>query len=97
MLDILEAKTDLVPVLQSQGEIGFNIQIGKDNEIRPGLPECAIVTATYTVAGKSIGNAGVIGPMRMDYPKIVSLLDYIGKTINSAMSTGVIEIRDDDE
>ncbi|MCL1954090.1 MAG: heat-inducible transcriptional repressor HrcA [Firmicutes bacterium] len=95
MLSMLEAKTDLVPVLQSKGEMNFNIQIGQDNEIRQGMPECAIVTATYTVGGKSIGNAGVIGPMRMDYPKIVSLLDYIGTAINNAMSIGVVNEKEE--
>ncbi|MDR1138369.1 MAG: heat-inducible transcriptional repressor HrcA [Clostridiales bacterium] len=89
MLSMLEAKRDLVPILQSKGEMSFNIQIGQEQNV--DLPEYAVVTATYTVGGKSIGNAGVIGPMRMDYPKIVSLLDYIGKTINSAMSKGIME------
>jgi len=62
--------------------MSLNILISRDNEIKKGLPECAIVTANYSVNGVKIGKAGVIGPIRMDYPKVVSVLDYIGKTIN---------------
>jgi hypothetical protein len=46
------------------------------------IPECAIVTAKYAINGVNVGKAGVIGPIRMDYPKVISVLDYIGKTIN---------------
>ena len=71
-----------MPVLKNNDDMNLSIKIGKDNEIREGMPECAIVTASYSVNGVNIGQAGVIGPIRMDYPKVISVLDYIGKTIN---------------
>lgn len=82
MLELLDAKEELVPVLKNNDDMNLSIKIGKDNEIREGMPECAIVTASYSVNGVNIGQAGVIGPIRMDYPKVISVLDYIGKTIN---------------
>lgn len=82
MLEILDAKDQLIPVLNNNNSMNLNITIGKDNEIRQGMPECAIVTANYSVNGVNIGKAGVIGPIRMDYPKVISVLDYISKTIN---------------
>ena len=82
MLEILDAKEELVPVLKNNDDMNLSIKIGRDNEIREGMPECAIVTASYSINGVNIGNAGVIGPIRMDYPKVISVLDYIGKTIN---------------
>ena len=82
MLELLDAKEELIPVLQNSDDMSLNILISKDNEIKEGMPECAIVTANYSVNGVNIGKAGVIGPIRMDYPKVISVLDYIGKTIN---------------
>lgn len=82
MLEMLEAKEQLAPMIQGSNDVSLNIKIGKDNEIAEGMPECAIVTANYRVGGVTIGNAGVIGPIRMDYSKVVSVLDYIGKTLN---------------
>ncbi|MCL2847193.1 MAG: heat-inducible transcriptional repressor HrcA [Firmicutes bacterium] len=81
MLELLDAKEELVPVLAGS-DMSLNILISKDDELKEGLPECAIVTANYSVGGKSIGKAGVIGPIRMDYSKVISVLDYISKAIN---------------
>lgn len=81
MLEFLDAKEELVPVLQNSDDMNISIKIGKDNEIREGMPECAIVTASYNIDGVAVGNAGVIGPIRMDYSKVVSVLDYLSKTV----------------
>lgn len=78
MMELLESKERLVPALSSN-EIGLSINISKESGENP---ECAIVTANLTTHGVSIGKAGVIGPIRMDYSKIVSVLDYIGKAVN---------------
>lgn len=82
MLKVLDAKDQLMPMFKSNDDMSLNITISKDNEMKEGMPECAIVTASYSVNGVNIGKAGVIGPIRMDYPKVISVLDYIGKTIN---------------
>ncbi len=81
MLEFLDAKEELVPVLQNSDDMNISIKIGKDNEIRDGMPECAIVTASYNINGVTVGNAGVIGPIRMDYSKVVSVLDYLSRTV----------------
>lgn len=81
MLEFLDAKDALVPALQNSDDMNITFKIGKDNEIRDGMPECAIVTATYNIGGVTVGNAGVIGPIRMDYSKVVSVLDYLSKTV----------------
>lgn len=81
MLEFLDAKEELVPVLQNSDDMNISIKIGKDNELRDGMPECAIVTASYNINGVTVGNAGVIGPIRMDYSKVVSVLDYLSKTV----------------
>lgn len=83
MLHLLDAKNDLYSILEEDDKMELNFRIGADNEICNGVPECAIVTVGCTVGGVNVGNAGVIGPMRMDYSKVVSVLEYIGKIINS--------------
>lgn len=81
MLEFLDAKEELIPVLQNSDDVNITFKIGKDNEIREGMPECAIVTASYNIGGVTVGNAGVIGPIRMDYSKVVSVLDYLSRTV----------------
>jgi heat-inducible transcriptional repressor len=81
VLQIFDAKEKLYPMLKEADEVDLNIKIGPDTR-EDALSECAIVTANYHVNGRSVANAGVIGPIRMDYPLVVSVLDYIGKVLN---------------
>ncbi len=98
MLKILDAKQGLIPILKPNSDMSVSIQINRDNELAKGSPECAVVTATYSIGGKST-NAGVIGPTRMDYPKVVSVLSYIAKTINALQdgTAGELEQGQDQE
>lgn len=85
MLELLETKNQLVPLIDSGSGVSLNIKIGKD-ENGADVPDCAVVSASYSVGGVNIGNVGVIGPMRMNYAKVVSVLDYIGKAIEELPS-----------
>lgn len=69
--------------------IEFSVRIGKEDS---GVDKCAIITASYKVGDDVMGQAGVIGPERMDYKKVIGVLDYMKKTI-----TAVIENNDDDD
>lgn len=80
MLQLLETKENLIPLIDSGSGVSLNIKIGKENE-SDQMSDCAVVTASYSVNGVNIGNVGVIGPMRMNYAKVISVLDYIGKAI----------------
>ncbi len=86
MLELLETKDQLVPLIDSGSGVSLNIRIGKD-ENGADMPDCAVVSASYSVGGVNIGNVGVIGPMRMNYAKVVSVLDYIGKAIEELPSS----------
>lgn len=98
MLELLETKEQLVPLIDSGNGVSLNIKICKSDEKFSDVPDCAVVTASYSVNGVNIGNAGVIGPMRMNYAKVVSVLDYIGKAIEvmPGTSIGTININKED-
>jgi heat-inducible transcriptional repressor len=83
-LSIIDNKKELSDLLEDEaGDIEFSIKIGKEET--KGMDKCAIVSAKYTVNGKEIGHAGVIGPERMDYSKVMSVLSYVGQAINTIM------------
>jgi heat-inducible transcriptional repressor len=51
------------------------------------MPEdCSIVTATYSKSGVDMGTYGVIGPLRMDYQKVVSVLEGVGKILEDIIN-----------
>lgn len=56
----------------------MKITIGSENTIEQ-MQDCSVVTATYRYGKQNIGSISVVGPMRMDYDRVVSTLDYLVK------------------
>lgn len=83
-LSVISDKDSMSEILQSgESSIEFSVRIGKEDS---GVDKCAIITAEYKLGDEVIGQAGVIGPERMDYKKVIGVLDYMKKTINSIAS-----------
>lgn len=55
---------------------GLSIRIGSENEM-DSMEACSIVTATYSFGEQQRGQIAIIGPTRMDYRRVISLLDYV--------------------
>ncbi len=85
-MSVMTSKDKLLTLLSDDGkEVKINVKIGTDgyNEI----PEdCSLITATYFSDGVKIGTYGVIGPIRMDYPKVVAVLESVGRILESIIS-----------
>ena len=58
---------------------GINIYIGDENEFDSNV---TVVKSTYNVNGQK-GTIAIIGPKRMEYDKVVGLLSYITKNLES--------------
>lgn len=86
-LSAIDTKDKICKYVEDNNDIEFSVKIGKNDE-GAGIEKCAIVTAKYKLNGKEIGHAGVIGPERMDYSKVVSILQYIGKTLDEIADGG---------
>ncbi len=85
-LSVVTSKEKLVDLLATDSEnIEINIKIGgEENKEMPS--DCSLVTATYSASGVKIGTYGVIGPLRMDYQKVVSVLEGVGKILEDMLS-----------
>ena len=66
----------------SEDSIEFSVRIGKEDS---GVDKCAIITAAYKVGDEVVGRAGVIGPERMDYKKVIGVLDYMKKALGTVL------------
>jgi heat-inducible transcriptional repressor len=89
-LEALEEKGFLLKLLdQSLKSPGVRIIIGSEFDHQE-MAECSLVTATYGTPAPPQGTLGVIGPMRMNYSRVISLVDYtaglLTQRIGSAFS-----------
>jgi heat-inducible transcriptional repressor len=49
------------------------------------LGDCSVITAPYMAGGETLGVLGVIGPTRMQYSKIISIVDVTARLLGSAL------------
>ncbi len=82
-LNMLEEKEALANILNTKGiqKDHVNILIGIDNSFEIAK-DCSVITATCNIDGIPVGKIGIIGPTRMDYAKIYSVIDYVGNILN---------------
>ncbi len=62
---------------------GIIVTIGGENE-EAEFSDCSIVTATYHVDGRLVGKLGVIGPTRMRYGEVTSVVEFLTENISKA-------------
>src|SRR4029453_2617653 len=74
-----EEKSRLVKILNGclSGE-GGRIIIGHENP-DPDLRDMALVTARYPLAGEPGFGLGVMGSTRMEYARMIALVDHVGR------------------
>ena len=58
--------------------------IGKESKVE-SIEDMSLVVSTYKISDGIYGAIGVIGPMRMDYSKVVSSLEAITKNLNEGL------------
>lgn len=75
-LKLFESKEVLAPLVQTGNDLEISIKVGEGEQ-----SNCSVVSADYKINGKSVGALGIIGPVRMDYAKAVSVLRGVNKVI----------------
>ncbi len=80
-MNILDTKELMADMLNSGFAEDINIYIGEENE-KEELKDFSVVTFKHRVDNKDMGTIGIIGPKRMDYAKVISVMKYISKKLN---------------
>ena len=84
-LTVLESKDTIRRLLSRDGGMEVSIRIGPENQV-PELDDCSIVTASYRVGDHSNGTLGIIGPTRMNYNRVISVLDFMSRALSDVLS-----------
>lgn len=77
ILDLL-AETPILAKLITGTPSGIQVKIGSENSVA-AINDCSLITASYSFGGKHLGTVGILGPTRMDYGKVINLLDHLSK------------------
>ena len=69
----------------ADSESGTQVYIGDETPVQ-AMKDCSVVTANYDLGGGLRGTVGIIGPKRMDYEKVLSILQNLMKQLDGAFN-----------
>jgi heat-inducible transcriptional repressor len=86
LFDDLETKRGLVDLLgRAERADGVRIYIGSENKLFSLSGSSTIIAPYRDAAGRIIGVIGVIGPTRLNYARIVPMVDYTAKVVGKLL------------
>ena len=74
-------KKDYVVINHSATDHKVHVKIGSEN-INSALQNLSVITSTYQLSDKTVGVLGILGPKRMEYHKMIALVDYVSQMVN---------------
>ncbi len=86
IVELIENKDIIIHILDKGSDAAIDqvfISIGSENEDRK-LEEYSFVSKEYSFGGTS-GTLGIIGPKRMEYSKVVAIVDYMAKMLSEIL------------
>ncbi len=69
----------------TEQEENVKVIIGAENYY-PEMSDCSVVGSIYRIGNSPVGLLGVIGPKRMEYSRIIPLVDYISRLVNRSLN-----------
>ena len=84
LFQTLEEKDVLVTMLKESKGSDMQILIGSENSVQ-GMKDCSVITATYKMGDNTRGTIGIVGPTRMDYSQVISILNGMVKNIENVL------------
>ena len=85
-LAVLESKDKIRRLIRGSGGMEVTIRIGTENG-EPEMSDCSIVTAQYRVGDGATGTLGIIGPTRMNYNRVIPVLEFMGHAVSELLSS----------
>lgn len=84
VLKFIERKSELSGIL-NDALSGINIRFGEENGTF-AISNSAMISAGYYKDGKPAGSLGIVGPMRLDYRKVIPYIEYLSKKVTVMLS-----------
>lgn len=85
-MNLLDERTGICKALfDAVGSDDISVRIGSENDFS-GMRDCSLVTTSYNIADTFKGTIGIIGPTRMEYPKVISSMKYVRKLMGEEIN-----------
>jgi len=86
LLRTFEQKERLADLMASLAEDeGVRVTIGEENPY-VAMRECTLITSTYLYRNQVLGILGIVGPRRLPYPDVISVVEETARSVTDALS-----------
>lgn len=88
VLQAFEEQEKLLSILDRCLDVeGIQVVIGSESAIEEVI-ECSLITHTYKEGQQPVGVVGILGPKRMEYPRMMSIVEYTANVLSRVLSKG---------
>ena len=88
LFDDLETRREVVDLLgRAEQADGVRIFIGSENKLFSLSGSSTIVAPYHDASGQIVGVLGVIGPTRLNYARIIPMVDYTAKIVSRLLAS----------
>ncbi len=84
LLNMLEEDKTMNQILRTP-VTGIQVKIGQENKLE-AFDNCSLITASYSIAGKHMGTIGILGPTRMEYRRVIGVVDTLSKDLTKLLT-----------
>ncbi|PSL41223.1 heat-inducible transcription repressor HrcA [Planomicrobium soli] len=84
LMDVMEG-VQHIPLILPVGTQGLHIRIGSENALS-AMEDCSVITVSYDIGEEQTGSIAIVGPKRMDYKRIVSMLDILSGDLSKELT-----------
>jgi heat-inducible transcriptional repressor len=84
LLNMIE-REEWVSELIRKKSAGINVKIGSENN-NLAMENCSLITATYSIGREKLGTIAILGPTRMEYSRVISLLQFLSNDLTSVLT-----------
>jgi heat-inducible transcriptional repressor len=87
LFDDLEARREVIDLLgRAENAEGVRIFIGSENKLFSLSGSSTIIAPYHDRAGSIVGVIGVIGPTRLNYARVIPMVDYTAKVVGKLLA-----------
>ncbi|MDN7245810.1 heat-inducible transcriptional repressor HrcA [Planococcus shenhongbingii] len=84
LMNVME-ESKHIPMILPVGSQGLHIRIGSENALS-AMEDCSVITVSYDIGEEQTGSIAIVGPKRMDYKRVVTLLDTLSGELSKQLT-----------
>ena len=87
LMSAFESKEEILNLVSGHTDDKVNVYLGSESSVRV-MNQSALIFKPIKRGGKTVGAIGVIGPLRMDYAKVLATIESLCGNISDLMGSG---------